>query len=161
MRIVETLSRALSRSDLVIISGGLGPTEDDLTRGAVAAVANRPLELDEEALEAIEAYFRRRYGEGQMPPNNRKQAYLPRGASAIPNHWGTAQVSSWNCPVKPLLPAWVPAEANMFAQTVTSLLPPTVPGNVLVTKNLSFAGIGESWFRRAVEGHYPFPDQIP
>ncbi|HHT72617.1 MAG TPA: competence/damage-inducible protein A [Firmicutes bacterium] len=146
VRIVETLSRALSRSDLVIISGGLGPTEDDLTRGAVAAVANRPLELDEEALEAIEAYFRRRYGEGQMPPNNRKQAYLPRGASAIPNHWGTAPGFILELPGKAIvaLPG-VPAELEpMFAQTVLPYCRQRFQGDVLVTKNLSFAGIGEA-----------------
>ena len=145
VRIVETLSRALSRSDLVIISGGLGPTEDDLTRGAVAAVANRPLELDEEALEAIEAYFRRRYGEGQMPPNNRKQAYLPRGASAIPTTGAPLQVSSWNCPVKPLLPCLGACRTRTHVcQTVLPYCRQRFQGDVLVTKNLSFAGIGEA-----------------
>ena len=104
VRIVETLSRALSRSDLVIISGGLGPTEERLDQGSGGRGGQPPLGTDEEALEAIEAYFRRRYGEGQMPPNNRKQAYLPRGASAIPNHWGTAPGFILELPVKPLLP---------------------------------------------------------
>ena len=54
LRMIEVLANALSRSDLVITSGGLGPTMDDLTREAIAAVANRPLKLDSQALAAIE-----------------------------------------------------------------------------------------------------------
>lgn len=153
IRIVETLSRALSRSDLVIISGGLGPTEDDLTRSAVAAVTNRPLELDQEALRAIEAYFRKRYGEAEMPPNNRKQAYLPRGAVAIPNFWGTAPGFILELPGKVIaaLPG-VPAELEpMFEQTLLPYLRQKFKGEVLVTKNLSFAGIGEAGLEELVK----------
>lgn len=76
LRLIEVLAQALSRSDLVITSGGLGPTLDDLTREAIAAVTNRPLKLNNLALAAIEEYFK--HTDRTMSENNRKQAYLLR-----------------------------------------------------------------------------------
>lgn len=153
VRIVETISRALSRSELVIISGGLGPTEDDLTRAAVAAVTNRTLELDVEALDTIEAYFRKRYGDRSMPPNNRKQAYLPTGAVVIPNRWGTALgfILELSRSAIVALPG-VPAELEpMFTATVLPYLQQKFRGEVFVTRNLSFTGIGESSLEELVK----------
>ncbi len=77
-----------ARADLVVMSGGMGPTEDDLTAECVAAVLGVPLELHEPSLRAIEERFRR-FGR-TMTPNNRKQALFPRGAEVIPNRFGTA-----------------------------------------------------------------------
>jgi nicotinamide-nucleotide amidase len=77
-----------ARADLVVMSGGMGPTEDDLTSECVAAVLGVPLELDAPSLAAIEERFRK-FGR-TMTPNNRKQALFPRGAEVIPNRWGTA-----------------------------------------------------------------------
>jgi nicotinamide-nucleotide amidase len=77
-----------ARSDLVVMSGGMGPTEDDLTSERVAAVLGVPLELHEPSLHAIEERFRR-FGRA-MTPNNEKQARFPRGAEVIPNRFGTA-----------------------------------------------------------------------
>jgi len=154
VRIVEAVSRALARSDLVIISGGLGPTEDDLTRAAVAAVANRPLELNQEALAAIESYFQRRYGDAPMPANNRKQAYLPQGAIMVPNHWGTAPGFILELPGPKAIAALpgVPAELEpMFEQTVLPYCRLKFRGEVLVTKNLSFTGIGEAALEELVK----------
>lgn len=76
------------RADLVVMSGGMGPTEDDLTSEAVAAALGVPLELHEPSLRAIEERFRR-FGR-EMTPNNAKQARFPRGAEVIPNRFGTA-----------------------------------------------------------------------
>jgi nicotinamide-nucleotide amidase len=77
-----------ARADLVVMSGGMGPTEDDLTSACVAAVLGVPLELDEPSLRAIEGRFQRL---GRvMTPNNAKQARFPRGAEVIPNRFGTA-----------------------------------------------------------------------
>lgn len=76
------------RADLVVMSGGMGPTEDDLTSECVAAVLGVPLELHEPSLRAIEERFRR-LGRA-MTPNNAKQARFPRGAEVIPNRFGTA-----------------------------------------------------------------------
>jgi nicotinamide-nucleotide amidase len=77
-----------ARADLVVVSGGMGPTEDDLTSEQVAAVLGVPLEIHEPSLRAIEERFRR-FGRS-MTANNVKQARFPRGAEVIPNRFGTA-----------------------------------------------------------------------
>ncbi|HDM09407.1 MAG TPA: competence/damage-inducible protein A, partial [Desulfobacteraceae bacterium] len=82
------LNSALGRSDLVITTGGLGPTEDDLTREVVATVSGVPLVFKQELMDQIDAVFKR-YGY-RMPESNRKQAYIPEGAEAIENPVGTA-----------------------------------------------------------------------
>jgi nicotinamide-nucleotide amidase len=77
-----------ARADLVVISGGMGPTEDDLTSERVAAVMGVPLEVHEPSLRVIEERFQR-FGRA-MTPNNEKQARFPRGAEVVPNRFGTA-----------------------------------------------------------------------
>ena len=79
---------AAARSSLCICTGGLGPTEDDLTAQAVAEAFDRPLRLDSVALEHIAGFFKR--VNRPMSVVNRKQAYLPEGAIRLSNHWGTA-----------------------------------------------------------------------
>ena len=86
--VASALREATERAHLVVVSGGLGPTEDDLTRHGVAAAAGVPLDLDEESLAAVEARFRR--FERRMPPRNRIQAMVPQGAKVLPNSQGTA-----------------------------------------------------------------------
>lgn len=86
--ILRALGRALEDADLVVTTGGLGPTADDLTTACVAEVAGAPLELHPPSLTAMEERFRSRGI--PMPPNNRRQAMLPRGCIVIPNPEGTA-----------------------------------------------------------------------
>ena len=87
-RINRALETALARADVVLTSGGLGPTEDDITRECIAEVFGRPLELRPELVEELEARFRRI---GRRPTgNNLKQAYAPEGAVALENPNGTA-----------------------------------------------------------------------
>src|SRR3954466_6779009 len=81
--IARTLERALEDADLVVCTGGLGPTADDLTTPLVARGAPRELVLDDASLAHIEARFHMRGFD--MPPNNRKQALFPDGATIIPN----------------------------------------------------------------------------
>ena len=82
------LGDALRRSDLLIVTGGLGPTDDDLTRDVVADLIGRPLEYHAEIFEAIEKRFAAR---GMRTPQiNRRQAMVPRGAVVLPNRNGTA-----------------------------------------------------------------------
>jgi nicotinamide-nucleotide amidase len=87
-RIVLAIREALARSDAVIVCGGLGPTQDDITREAIAAVMNVPLERDESIIESIRAMFGSRGRE--MSDNNLRQADKPVGAEFIPNDRGTA-----------------------------------------------------------------------
>src|SRR5947208_7399990 len=84
----EHFTRALALADVIVLTGGLGPTQDDVTRDAVARVLNLPLEVDEPTVERIRARFARR---GMtMPEINRRQAMVPRGATLIDNPNGTA-----------------------------------------------------------------------
>ena len=86
--LAAALRETTSRSDLVVMSGGLGPTEDDLTAEVVAACMGVPLEVHQPSLEAIRERFRKLGRE--MTPNNAKQARFPRGATVVPNRFGTA-----------------------------------------------------------------------
>ena len=87
-RIVQALRIALSRSDAVIVCGGLGPTQDDITREAIAEVMNVPLERDPTIVSRIEKMFADRGRE--MADNNRRQGDVPAGATVIPQTRGTA-----------------------------------------------------------------------
>lgn len=87
-RITDVLRRALERADVVITTGGLGPTVDDMTREGVAAATGRDLYLDQSLLEEIRAMFGRRHA--TMTSNNDRQARLPVGADIIHNPVGTA-----------------------------------------------------------------------
>lgn len=87
-RIAEVLRHGLQRSEVIITTGGLGPTVDDKTREAVAAATDRELVLDEALVEEIACFFARRGF--KMTDNNRKQACLPAGAQVIHNPVGTA-----------------------------------------------------------------------
>src|SRR5215469_4162998 len=87
-RIVLALRTALARSDGVIVCGGLGPTQDDITREAIAEVMNVPLVRDEEIVARIAGFFGARGRE--MSANNARQADVPKGASIIEQVQGTA-----------------------------------------------------------------------
>jgi len=84
----DAFQRAANRSDYVLVSGGLGPTRDDLTAQVLAESFGLELELDAQALEGIRAFFRRVGRE--MTDNNASQAYFPSGAEVLPNPIGTA-----------------------------------------------------------------------
>lgn len=86
--LVRAFKIALERSDVMVCTGGLGPTVDDLTREALAECLDVPLSMDPELLESIESRFRER--NIRMPEINRKQAMLLKGATSLPNHHGSA-----------------------------------------------------------------------
>ena len=86
--IVRALKAALEQADVVITTGGLGPTSDDVTRKALAKFLGVELQLREELLQKIEDFFSKKGR--QMPANNKRQAYLPAGTQAIENKLGTA-----------------------------------------------------------------------
>src|SRR5262245_44532987 len=86
--LVDVFRRAMTWADLIVVTGGLGPTEDDITRNALASVLDVPLDEDEAVVERIRARFARRGL--TMPEINRRQALVPRGATQIENPNGTA-----------------------------------------------------------------------
>jgi nicotinamide-nucleotide amidase len=137
------LRETTARADLVVMSGGLGPTEDDLTAGCVARVLDVPLEEHAPSVLAIAERFQR-MGR-QMTPNNLKQARFPRGATVHPNRWGTAPGFSVQLGRATLtcLPG-VPAEYQGLAAEV--VLPWTAArlGATPAARVLKLIGLGES-----------------
>jgi len=142
-RLREAVEQALSRSDMLFVTGGLGPTYDDLTKETICEVLQMPLEMDEEAMAAIESFFAR-LGR-PMTENNRKQALIPRGGRAITNNYGTAP-GIWvekNGKTAILLPGPPKEMEPMFLEEVAPCLR-RADGKVLVSRNLQLFGIGES-----------------
>ncbi|MDW7709436.1 MAG: molybdopterin-binding protein [Deferrisomatales bacterium] len=138
------LSAAASRSAVVLVAGGLGPTEDDRTRHAVARVTKRELELRPELLEDIRDAFRR-FGR-EMSPSNRVQALVPAGAEPIPNPVGTAPGFALEIGAAYLvaLPG-VPRELRHLLDTwVVPRLRARLGLGTVLTRVLRFSGIGES-----------------
>jgi nicotinamide-nucleotide amidase len=86
--IAQVIRQAVGRADLVVATGGLGPTADDLAREAIAQATGRPLVLDQESLKRIRQLYARR--KRAMPQQNERQAWLPTGSRPIPNPHGTA-----------------------------------------------------------------------
>lgn len=87
-RLEKVIRQAIERTDLLVTTGGLGPTVDDLTKELVAKVMGIEMELDAASLENIKKFFARR--KSPMPLNNEKQAYLPKDSIVLPNPIGTA-----------------------------------------------------------------------
>lgn len=87
-RLEQVLRQAIERTDLLVTTGGLGPTVDDLTKELVAKVLDIKMELDPSSLEQIKQFFGRR--KAPMPLNNEKQAYFPQNSKILPNPIGTA-----------------------------------------------------------------------
>ncbi|MCL4515104.1 MAG: competence/damage-inducible protein A [Firmicutes bacterium] len=147
-RISQALKNALARADLVITTGGLGPTGDDLTKEVIAEVLDAGLILDQDSLDALESYFTRRGI--AMAPNNRKQALIPDCARPIPNPRGTAPgiIAQKGGKMIIAMPG-VPREMKgMMEDTVMPFLAtlpePQSGAKILKSRVLRIAGIGES-----------------
>jgi nicotinamide-nucleotide amidase len=142
-RLEETLKKALIRSDIVITTGGLGPTKDDLTKETIARTMNRNLVFHAEILELIREFFMRKHR--QMVANNEKQAYLPDNSIIIPNPNGTAPgcIIEENGKTVIMFPGPPKEMQPMFDQTVFAYLREKT-GLVLVSRMLKVFGIGES-----------------
>lgn len=143
-RIAATIAQALERSDVVIITGGLGPTHDDLTREAIARASGRPLERRPELEEALRERFAR-FGR-VMAETNLRQADQPQGALAIPNPRGSAPgVALVHDGKRIYAMPGVPHEMGaMFFESVLPDLAEATPGSALVSRIVRVAGIPES-----------------
>lgn len=142
-RLKESLDLAFSRSDIVITTGGLGPTYDDLSKETIAAWFGKELVLHEDSLRHIEDFFQRLGRE--MTANNRKQAMMPQDCTVFPNPNGTAP----GCAIEKdgkvafMLPGPPREMRPMFDNYVIPYLQKD-SDTVLVSKMIHLFGIGES-----------------
>jgi nicotinamide-nucleotide amidase len=154
-RIEAAFRQALGRAEVIIATGGLGPTEDDLTREVVAAVLGRPLRLDPTVLAHIEGRFAHR--KIPMPDNNRKQAMVPEGAEVLHNPNGTAPglflKDRGRCIA--LLPG-VPAEMKplLTEQIIPRIREAFGIGSRIVSRVLKTCGISESKVDQAIGDYF-------
>jgi len=144
----------LSRADVVISTGGLGPTEDDLTRDSAARAVGRPLRRDESILEWLRERFAR--FNRVMAPVNEKQADVIEGATVLPNARGTApgQWLDLGGPLLFLLPGPPGEMQPMFDDLVLPLLRERAGSQVLRTRVLKIASMGESDVEQVVAPLY-------
>lgn len=142
-RLGGVLRMALERSDIIILSGGLGPTEDDLTKEVSAKVMNRKLIMHEPSRKRIEEYFTSRNLE--LTENNWKQAMMPEGAIVVNNENGTAPGVIIEDEKKKviLLPGPPNEMIPMFEKSIMPYLAGSDPG-VIYSQTVKICGVGES-----------------
>ncbi len=142
-RLREALADALGRSDIVVMTGGLGPTYDDMTKETVSSVMGKKLVRHEESEKRILAYFART---DRVPtPNNMKQALMPEGAAVFENNFGTAPGCAIESDGKTvvMLPGPPKEMKPMFDDEVLPYLLRNST-EVLVSENVNIFGMGES-----------------
>ena len=144
-RIVEALRLAVSRSDVVLVTGGLGPTQDDITRDALAQLMGAAMDRVPEIEELLRDKFAG-FGRGPMPSNNLRQAEVPRGARWIKPELGTAPgLIAELGKVRVYLVPGVPAEMmEMMGSTILPEIASLAGAGVVRSKTLRCTGIGES-----------------
>jgi nicotinamide-nucleotide amidase len=158
-RLADAFERALDRSDVIITSGGLGPTEDDLTREAIAQVMGEQLEIQPHLEEELRGFFVRR---GRtMPERNVKQATTIRSGTYLPNPVGTAP-GWWVERAGKVIVSMpgVPHEMHkMWEEQAQPRLARLITGGVIVSRTLKLVGIGESHAEEALGDltHSPNP----
>ncbi len=142
-RLKEVLKIAVSRADLIITTGGLGPTMDDLTKETIAEFLGIPMELHQPSVKQIEEYFAKR---GRtVSQNNYKQAYFPKGSIVLPNNKGTAPgaILEHNNKIFIILPGPPRELQPMFEEHVIPYLE-SKSSEKIISRVLKIYGIGES-----------------
>lgn len=142
-RLCETIKTALSRADILLLSGGLGPTQDDLTKEAAAKVMGKSLYLHEESKEAIRAFFEKRGLE--ITDNNWKQAMVPEGSIVVENPNGTAPgiIMAENGKHVILMPGPPNELVPMFESSIMPYLS-KLQSCVIFSQTVKICGVGES-----------------
>lgn len=144
LRLKEELSLCFNRSEMVITTGGLGPTNDDLTKEVCMKYFNKTMVPHKESLEKIEHYFK---VQGKpLTENNKKQAFFPEDAIILPNDHGTAPgcIINDNNKILILLPGPPNENVPMFENYVIPYLK-KLSNNILVSRVLKICGLGESF----------------
>lgn len=144
-RLKKFLKDALDRADVVILTGGLGPTYDDLTKETVAELMGREMELHQESFERLKEFFASRNIE--MTENNVKQAYMPKGCIVLQNNCGSApgaiieNIEGTKAAI--VLPGPPREMKPMFEESVVPYLE-SLSDSLFVSKNVNIFGMGES-----------------
>ena len=165
---IQTAVReALGRADLIITTGGLGPTSDDITRDLIAQLLGKQLSLDQQVLADIDVYFAQRK---RCPPQTTKvQAMVPDGAIVLRNSHGTAPGLAIEVSPNPFRPggarSWLimlpgpPRELRpMFSEQVVPLIQKVFAAEKFVCRTLKTTGLGESFVEEKIDG--PLKDLI-
>ena len=141
-RLLSLLEIASQRSNLVILTGGLGPTEDDLTKQTLAKFLGKNLVFDPQAQEKLDIFFAHRPDHARTP-NNERQAQIVEGATPLPNETGLAVggVSEVDGVTYVVLPG---PPSELKPMVLNQLLPKLMTGTKLYSRVLRFFGIGES-----------------
>ena len=145
-RLRAAVEVARTRSDLIITTGGLGPTCDDLTKNVLAECFDKKLCFNREAALRMEAYFKKLHPEsGKMTENNYQQAYLPEGCVPFQNDWGTAPGCGFEADgVRVIMLPGPPSECGpMFRERAVPYLQDWTDG-VILSRTLRIFGMGES-----------------
>lgn len=142
-RILHAFDKAYSHCDIIITTGGLGPTDDDLTKEVAAKYFNKQLHPDQVSIEKLKSYFK--FRQRKMTENNLKQGLIPEGAIVINNNNGTAPgvIIEENNKIMIILPGPPREMKPMFEETVRPYLQKK-SDSILVSKMIKILGIGES-----------------
>lgn len=149
-RLLDTLETAFTRCDAVILTGGLGPTPDDLTKETCAEYFGKELYLDDKILEEIESYFKLK--NIKMPESNKKQALVPEGSIILENNNGTAPgfIMEKDGKIIVILPGPPKEMVPMYRESVEPYLR-KFTNEIILSKNIRTFGIGESAMSELVE----------
>lgn len=149
-RIMEGLSKAFKNSDIIITTGGLGPTQDDITKEVGAKLFNKELVLHKESLEWIKKYLKTE--DEYTLEANKKQAYVPKDSIVLKNHYGTAPgiIINENNKILIILPGPPKEMKKIFEEYVRDYLK-DITGNIIKSKTIRMFGIGESVMAKKVD----------
>ncbi len=162
-RLTETFKTALKRSDVIFLSGGLGPTYDDMTKEIVAETLGLEMVYDKETYERIQDIFKK--SSRKLTDNNRKQAYYPKGATILTNYKGTAPgiLVEHDNKVVILLPGPPHELKDMFEKWVVPYFY-KLTNQTIVSHRVYLFGIGESYIEEILREdmvHYTNPTIAP
>lgn len=144
-RLTKAVDIARSRADIIITTGGLGPTCDDLTKQVLAKAFNLEMVYHEQLAEEMRRYFKEVLGVAHMTENNLQQAYLPAGCTVFHNEWGTAPGCAFEAKgVRVVMLPGPPRECNAMFKACAMPYLRKLSGDVIFSHNLMIFGSGES-----------------